>query len=132
MKTLALKAVVTGPDGFYYRHENEWHNISGDAEKFFSGYLQESVRIVNQRGGKFDGNMTATLSCVIDGAPQPDLVATGVSHDEVVQFERHAQKFGDRLLQMGEQHARQKKAAPAQSTAGQSGKGGAQGGEAGN
>ncbi len=111
MKTLATRAVVNdpaNPDGFYYREEHEWRNLDAEASAKFEAFMKESVALINRETKNSQGPLVATLSSVIDGAAQPDIVVKNVSLDDVTKFERHAHKFGDALIGMGEERAKKK------------------------
>lgn len=134
MKSLKTSAVVLNADGtVFYEESHHWPKLDDNASAAFKGFMADSARMLNQRGGKYDGDKTATLSAVVDGVAQPDLVAKGVSLEEVVQFQRHAHQFGGMLLDMGDQHARNKRAERNQQHGGgKAGRGNQSGNEAGN
>jgi hypothetical protein len=109
MKDLATKAVVTGPDGFYYREEHEWHNISPIMSDVFT--KQEKVAlayIARASSNKQDDGLVATLDSTKDGVVQPTVHVAGISREELSNFQDLMQRFGADVIAMGREHGRKK------------------------
>lgn len=111
MKDLAIKAVVTSADGFYYREEHEWRNMDQNSApaKLIAEKMKEAAdyaQKASSSGG--DDGLTATLSTTIDGGAQADVVVNGLSYEEVSKFQRKWQKWGDELVGHGEKLAKDK------------------------
>lgn len=105
MKDLITKAVVTGPDGFYYREEHEWHGLPPDIADWFSKKQQEVMDHIAKEKPHTKGDLTATLDATFDGVAQPTVTVSGFDRKALTKFQRKIEGFGSDLLSKGEQHA---------------------------
>ncbi len=116
MKTLSTKAVVEGPNkgdpnNFYYREEHEWRNINDPTSSLFDQFMRQAADMATNKRHKNktdNANLTATLTAWVDGKQQPDLVVTGVTYAELLDFEEMSVQFGSQLAGHGRANQKQK------------------------
>lgn len=104
MKDLSTRALVTGPNGFYYREEHEWRGLDDAASVWFAGAKDRLVQQITrfQQHGKKDGDLTARLDLTIDGVEQPQVVISHVTRQEMHAVQRLWNKLEDEILRAAE------------------------------
>jgi DNA recombination-dependent growth factor C len=108
MKDLALKSVITGKDGFYYREEHEWRGMNPDSPtcKLLAARLAQADEMAKKiASGKADDGLSAVLSASIDGVASADITVTGLSYGEVNAFQKQWQAWGNEIVASGGRHA---------------------------
>lgn len=111
MHDVALKAVVSNPDGsLFYREEHEWTGVDDNMLLWFNTKLQHMEKVANQLHGKNEdsANLSAVLTQIVDGVAQ-SLTFTGVSYHALMKFEHEAHKVNAELLSLGDVAAATKK-----------------------
>ncbi len=112
MADLAIKAVVTNPDGsLFYREEHEWTNLDPQMMTWFADKMVKlETQAKESAGKKEDGaNLSAILSSTVDGRAQQSVILAGVSYHALTKFQRAAHNVADELLKLGEEKAKHKK-----------------------
>jgi hypothetical protein len=104
MKDLAIKAVATGKDGFYYREEHEWRGLNEQSSGWFAKKLGELQLRISQAGAH-GGDISAEFSATVDGAAIPALKVSGVTRSEMAQFEQEFHHVSGELIKIGAKYA---------------------------
>lgn len=106
MKDVAIKCVVTSVDGFYYREEHEWRNLTPLGASWLEIKMHEMAPLFEKfQNNKHDDGLTATLSATLDGALQTDITLTGISYQEMTKFQKVWHKWEGELLGFSERMA---------------------------
>jgi len=109
MKDLSTKAVVTGPQGFYYREEHEWHNLSPEMSAWFLAQQKKITDYIAKASSNAeDDGLVAVLDANFDGVAQPTINVTGISYKELNRFQRFWAALENEVLGKGEEHGRKK------------------------
>jgi len=109
MKDVTTKAVITGPDGFYYREEHEWRGLNQLASDWFAESEKKLTKFfAKATSDKHEGQLTATLDYTHDGKVEPTLVITGVTHQELHEVQVMWHQMSGEIIHAGATHARNK------------------------
>lgn len=109
MKDIAIKAVVTGPDGFYYREEHEWRGLSAGASAMFEDGQAKLARYISKASSnKEDDGLVALLDSTYDGKAQPQTRIEGISFGELAKFQRFWHDLEGDIINAGEKAAKRK------------------------
>ncbi len=109
MKTLAIKAVVTSADGFYYREEHEWRNMDQAASDKMTAHQKRLADYITKASqNKQHGPLVADLTGTADGVALPAIHVDDLSYGELNGFQREFAKLGNEWLDAGKAHADKK------------------------
>ena len=96
---LTIKAFVTGDNGFFYREEHEWRNLSAESATLVSDSLVELATAAIELAEHGAGSLTCELSQQLDDQPQQSTVIRNFSHPDMVKMQRMFSRKVDDLLQ---------------------------------
>lgn len=115
--SLKIASKVTYPDGtLFYEDMHHWGALPDDALAMFKQMLDHASDHAKKshaaKKGDDDENLSATLTCTVDGVTDPSMTisATGVSYATVTEVEERAMKMFSDLLGHSKTKAAQKAA----------------------
>jgi hypothetical protein len=110
MSELKINALASNGVDFEYEEMHRWKYLPPDAQaQFIAKGQQAATQAKAAAGTKEDAaNITLTLSSVVDGQAQPDVVVPGLSQVAFTKLQRKGHNEAGNILSMGEKHAKSK------------------------
>jgi hypothetical protein len=109
MKDLAIKAVVTGPNGFYYREEHEWRGLNQEASDKMTAHQKKIADYIAKASSNAETDgLVADLTGMMDGAQMAPVHVEGISYGELNKFQRMWAQLEQEWLDAGSKHGQKK------------------------